>query len=175
MKLIGISGKKQSGKDTVADIIKCVMLNKGVLCERHGFADALKSEIAEATGLTLAYMEQRKDVFRTIYQWWGTDFRRNLFGKDYWLKLMDDYLFQHEDEDVLILIPDVRFSNEATHIHKLGGRVIRISRITTADDKHPSETELTDDNFPYNHTIVNDGTLDDLEQNVLKMLNKFKY
>ena len=45
--LIGIIGYKQSGKDTVCEMIRKILSHRKI--ERIAFADALKEEVSEAT------------------------------------------------------------------------------------------------------------------------------
>jgi len=176
MLLIGISGKKQSGKDTVykfaKDNIKTTVL-------KFAFADGVKEEVSKATGQTIEVLEQQKDIYRKIYQWWGTEFRRNLFGKDYWViylrnKILSDYTIQKDEMNnlgrgVVVFITDVRFLNEALWIKGLGGILIRVNRESPNNkDDHQSEVEL--DDFPFKYYIENNSTLDKLKQDVHSIL-----
>lgn len=171
MKLIGLAGLKQSGKDTVCDLLKQILHPTCIV--KIAFAERLYDELAEATGFPVSFIKDHKDVFRTGLQWWGTDLRRNINGPDYWINKWHDRVWSLPDKLVHIVItPDVRFRNEAQTIHYNGGLVFRIRRWETNKDPHPSETELTDDNYPYNDTINNTGTLEDLENRVRELCSK---
>jgi phosphomevalonate kinase len=166
MNIIGISGKKKSGKDTVATLLAARIGKSAV---RYHFADALKQEVALMYGVTVDYLESHKDNFRLILQGHGTDYRRQLYGHDYWIRKMDAAAeqFQRVGKQVLI-IPDVRFLNEAEWVRKQGGSVIRINRwYDDTTDKHPSEVEL--DNYKFDHVIENNGTLKELLTKVLEI------
>jgi hypothetical protein len=67
-----------------------------------------------------------------------------------------------------VVISDVRFPNEAEAIKKLGGSVWRINRRNhSAANGHTSEHAL--DNYMFNHVIYNDGTVDDLTDEVFML------
>lgn len=75
------------------------------------------------------------------------------------------------------LISDTRFPNEAESIKKRDGLVIRINRnqpevlYQTLEQRHPSETSL--DTYPFDYIIENNGTIDDLIEQVKIFLIKF--
>jgi hypothetical protein len=125
MILLGISGKKGSGKSTIAEILKQYITHRPV--HIIAFADALKDEVAHACGVSREYVEKNKAIFRPILQWWGTDFRRNLTSEDYWLRVFSAKV-SILPNDSLILIPDVRFPNELQLIKKARGKVWRVNR-----------------------------------------------
>lgn len=76
----------------------------------------------------------------------------------------------------LIIIPDVRFPNEADLIHDLGGTLIKIDRNIQRDDqqmKHASETEI--DHLPCDEVIKNIGTRVEFFKSVLHTLDYFGF
>lgn len=165
---VGLAGYKQSGKDTVANIIhkNC----KHLYPYRVGFADALKEEVANACGVEVSYINEHKDNFRLILQGWGTNFRRELYGDNYWLIKMGMMLFNLSPHHQLVLIPDVRFPNEADFIRELNGEIWNVIRFQDSADKHPSEISLKDYKFDY--VIKNTGSMETLELNVIKALEQ---
>lgn len=165
--IIGISGKKQAGKDTLCDLLIKAADAKGT---RIAFADALKEEVARACGVTVEFINANKEMFRPILQWWGTDFRRKLKGETYWVDKAIVKISQAiKSGKDLIIIPDVRFRSEALTLLDLGAHVIRVSRPEQAGDTHASETEL--DNFEsFHHIILNTGTIEDLKPEVQAIL-----
>jgi len=171
MIIVGISGKRKSGKDTVCEMIRDILYTWKV--ERIGFADELKREIGKACGVTVEYMESNKETFRKIYQWWGTDFKRNLIRQDYWIQCVLQQITKLDKSVQCVVIPDVRFLNEADMIDKVGGHLIRINRNRASPDSldvHSSETEL--DNYPFKYTVENNGAIAHLNVKVKSILTK---
>lgn len=69
------------------------------------------------------------------------------------------------------IITDCRFSNEAEAIKSRGGLLIRVNRGTPDKNAHISETAL--DNFPFDYTITNNGTIEELSEKVKEFITKF--
>lgn len=175
MKLIGISGKKQSGKSSVAEIISMYRPNVVV----YNFATELKSQLARMLGVTPDYIDRHKDNFRLILQGYGTDYKRKLHGEDYWVKLWKEAVERiiEQSPSSLIVTADVRFMNEVECIKKMGGEVWRIERLVTIgvpnSDTHESETKLDSFNYQqFDCVIFNDGTYEQLAEKVKQQLNK---
>lgn len=185
---IGITGKAGAGKDTLAQaIMSCkLLLNDGFHFRRLAYADLLKKEAADATGIPIEnfYNRDVKEHYRPLLQWWGTEYRRNeAIGGDneYWLKahdkecnrLFQEFLDQRGSGNLVILVPDVRFNNEAQDVDYL----IEVNAVNklgyTANSTHVSENGVSpsfihhvvsvdhalgkgyDENFLYN--LVVDG------------------
>jgi dephospho-CoA kinase len=169
--IIGLSGKKHSGKNTVAKMIETLA---GVSVVEIGFADALKKEVAKACGTSVSFIDEHKDNFRLILQGWGTDYKRKLISDSYWTdKVLQQIQDAINDDIQLVIITDVRFPNEYNFINSLGGILVRISRPIINADNHPSETALDSVNN-WHHIILNTGTIDDLEPQVEELIKKIK-
>jgi hypothetical protein len=156
--LIGLSGKKGSGKDTCYSAIS--RLRPGAV--RLAFADVLKEELAAACDTTVQAIEMNKSVFRLGLQWWGTEFRRKFHSETYWLdrmadKLRDLHEFPSDAPPLpcitpsrrIVVITDVRFPNEFDFIKERGGLMVRIARYGADEDMHPSETALDGHSFDF--------------------------
>src|SRR5258705_8611646 len=140
MILIGLSGKKRSGKNTVAKLIGTLT---NLTIKEVAFADALKEEVSKACGITIKYLEEHKDNFRLILQGWGTDFRRGLQDDNYWTsKVEHDILLAANTGTDICIVTDVRFVNEYNCLNKLGAVLIRVDRPSQSTDQHVSETSL---------------------------------
>jgi hypothetical protein len=94
-----------------------------------------------------------------LLQWWGTDFRRNLYGQDYWTKQWKAAVNPKAD---IVFSTDMRFSNEAQAVKDLGGFTVQVNRLnvdgtpfvdTSRDPNHPSETQLDGYNYDFKITI----------------------
>lgn len=156
-RLIGLCGEKLAGKDTVFGIIQRFHPD----AMRVAFADALKLEVAMACGVSVSRIEENKNTFRPVLQWWGTEFRRDLFSSTYWLDRARATIQHGLDENRLVVITDVRFQNEADFVREHGGKVWKVVRENnTNTDKHPSETELASIGADY--YVFNNGSLKDL-------------
>lgn len=222
-KIIGISGKKRHGKDTVGQIIQNLRPN----AVRIAYADALKREVAimvskyqnaldHTTGIDVAKVDKlikqmnddtidpktgvaMKEKFRLILQWWGTEFRRQMFTDSYWRDRLAEQLEQLSP-DKLAIITDVRFPDEADQVKEMGGILIRVNRPGINDQSnHPSETALDSygkvaldtvlgamfdplgERLPmveqndWDVILENDGSLGDLEMKVQEMLTAYGY
>lgn len=154
MKIIGLSGKKQSGKTTAA-----MFLNKMTNSAVVGFADSLKDIIQVCFGATEAQLngtdEEKNSLLacgktsREMMQLVGTDWFREL-DNHCWVRALMRRVQVYEKLDVII-IPDVRFANEVQFIQKQEanyqrtGHVIRLLRAPfKLSDEHYSETALDD-------------------------------
>lgn len=192
--LIGISGKKGAGKDTLARLL-CEHLprqavgHSPIQVVRRSLADQLKDEVFEVfrhTGVPVERADfdhpEKKLPHRQLLQVWGTEVRRNLCGSDYWLRALERYLeeqarYVHTKGGALVcIVPDIRFPNEADlctgNSCRLGGyrpglliRVEDFGRVPTdTHSTHSSETSLDDYRFPI--YIDNSGTESEFEDRV---------
>jgi hypothetical protein len=178
--LIGISGKKRSGKDTAAMYLRSQI--GGDDSKTMYWATPLKKLSAEMLGLSPyhffadinkeAKYEIASGVFMTgrkFLQVFGTDCVRNIIHTDFWV-------FQGMNEmqarpESIILIPDTRFPNEYEAIRKANGYIIRIERNLppAPGDDHPSETAL--DDYGFDLVVTNNGPL--LGPNFTEPLKQF--
>jgi hypothetical protein len=107
---------------------------------------------------------KRNPEVRRLLQVLGTDFGRKMLGDDVWINIA---LSGIKSEDKIV-ISDVRYPNEAEAIKKLSGSLWRINRHNhSAVNGHTSEHAM--DNYMFNHVIYNDGTLDDLSDEVFML------
>lgn len=166
--LIGISGKKRTGKDTVGAMVVEWLRSKDFTATKAAFADNLREEVARATGVSPDQFEVDKDRWRPILQWWGVEYRRYFNGEDYWIKQMTEKLLAMEEQ--VVVLTDVRFRDEADYVNRSGGHVLRVERETGLQDSHSSETDL-DSYEEFSDVIRNDGSLEDLERKVFEYLD----
>lgn len=180
-KIIAISGKLGSGKDTLAKLIQEQSNNRWQIT---AFAKRLKEIVALLAGVdyNLTLSQEGKNTFipefgmtiGEMLQKIGTNALRDNFHKEVWIQSV---FSQIKRSDSNWIITDCRFENEAEAILKNGGYLIRINRpinpIAEKSDRdlsHPSETGL--DHFKnWNYVIENDGNIDDLKNKVIQCLN----
>ncbi len=135
-----------------------------------GFEDSVE-DIRSWGHLTFEQM-----TVREFLQKLGTEGLRNNLHNQVWVNA----LFSDYKEGDNLIITDVRFPNEAKAIKDLGGVVVRIERMKTADmiagpggtQLHPSETSLDGWNFDY--VINNNGTLQELLGATRTLLNNIE-
>ncbi len=166
--LIGIGYRKGAGKDTVG-----AMLVKHYGFDRLAFADPLKEAARTIFGFsqeqlhgTVAQKETRDPFWgfspRHALQQLGTEVARNIHPQ-VWVKAVERQVRANPSKH--FVITDMRFKNELTAVHNMGGRSLRITRPgLPGGDLHASELEL--EGAAFDHTIVNDDTLEMLEANV---------
>lgn len=148
MILLGITGKKRAGKDTFADYI---IQNARGHAVKMAFADALKDEVCAMLGVSRERLEQDKALFRPILQWHGTEWRRGCFGETYWIDRLKAKITTSSAS--VIVVPDVRFRNEAGLIHALGGQIVRVVKPDDlTQDGHASENDMN--SYPEDFTVV---------------------
>ena len=188
--IIGITGHKRSGKDTVG---KYLIDNYGFV--RVAYADALKEACKIIFSLSdeQLYGDELKDVKdeylkytpREIMQIVGTDLIRNQLPliftnmpKDIWIRAVDKQIKKlHKCGYTRFVITDVRFPDEHDFITKYNGKIWKVIRSTIMKDiishtpEHESETMI--DKFKCNAEFINNGTLQDLYKTVDKELDTF--
>lgn len=66
-----------------------------------------------------------------ILQWWGTNYRRNFYGDDYWVDRLTEKInnLTQATKLFIVLIPDTRFKNELKAIKDRNGFYIDIRRL----------------------------------------------
>lgn len=176
MKLIGLKGKKQSGKNACAEAICRIMMQQGYTPVIVGFADSLKTELAELFATEPLHIEKIKNnpAMRWILQRYGTEYRRNE-NANYWIQQMDEKLkYREEKYNYLIVIPDVRFQNEQDWIKSKGGWIFNVNRPSLKDVEDNHASEQLADRLPYDYNIVNDRTLNGIESLVKYALQHVK-
>ena len=149
--IIGLGYKMQHGKDTVADYL---VNNHDFVKVR--FADKLKDIVAEIYGWDRDLLDDA-DFKNTYDPYWDTTPRKALqttgqamrdnVRSDIWVKALMRSVDQMDDDRVVI--PDMRYINEAEAIKRAGGVAIHVDRgeyRAQVDDmsvhEHESETQL---------------------------------
>ena len=125
MRLIGIAGQARSGKDTLADYL---LDNLGDVWCRSSFANPMK-QMLDAIGVDCS--DSNKDSIdptfgvsvRHMMQTLGTEWGREIIDKDIWIKS-----FSRSSEGENIIVPDVRFENEAELVRANGVLIHLVGR-----------------------------------------------
>ncbi len=124
----------------------------GVEDPRRYTDGALKEEVIPFLGVSCRFLMQ------TL----GTDWGRALVKPTVWVDVAAARIRRLLSDGTACVVDDMRFPNEYQAIRDLGGACIRITRPgRTAPNGHPSEGLL--DGFDFDMTLVNDGSLQDLQ------------
>lgn len=165
-KIIVISGKQYSGKDTLAKIL----LKKLPDFKRIGLGDAIKIEYGKRHSLTFEQIEKEKHLYRSDLIELGNWGRSQ--DPKYWLKNLSGM-----DK---IIVPDVRMLFEVEYLKSQGAFLVRVDSslesrklrgvITNQDDN----TEVELDCFKgWNVVVNNDYDMDYLTSKADEVLNLF--
>lgn len=111
---------------------------------------------------------------RELLQIIGTEFGRRLISEDVWINRLKNRIdgIRNDEEnhsDMIFIVTDCRFMNESDVIYSRDdGIVIKIERDVEACDNSGHESEKIDVKWDY--SFVNDGTLLELEDQVIDFL-----
>lgn len=181
--IIGIGYKKGVGKDTIANR----------LVDTHGFtrmsfADPLKEACRTIFHFNNAQLYgDLKEVVdknwnrtpREILQLVGSDALRDVVCKDVWIKSLEikiqNLISFNPNKQLKIVVPDVRFPNEADAIKAMdGGQLWNVIRAVPLNEfsKHASEISL-DEYDKWDACILNNNTMASLYQKTDQLLAQF--
>lgn len=182
-KIIGLTGKAGAGKDTVAEY-----LSREYGYVRYSLADPIKDLLNARFGWSPTYWESREwkeapwpahgsdQTFliprpfspRSWAQWLGTEVGRTLAGPDVWVNALFAKAASEGNYGCMV-IPDVRFNNEAEAVQKKGGIVINVWRDVPAVEGHVSERGV--DDLYIDYEIRNSGTKEQAWAHAKKILD----
>ena len=173
--IIGLSGYAQTGKDTVAQH----------LVEQYGFTriafadpirealyalDPILHDYPAIPGIRLSWIvdksgwesvKKESAEARRMLQRLGTEVARNQWSPNFWV----DLAMQKASKFGKVVITDVRFPNEYEAIRGANGDIWRVVKPgVSAVNAHASEVAL--DNYTFDKTILNNGSLDILHQSI---------
>ncbi|GAA4359824.1 hypothetical protein GCM10023185_26800 [Hymenobacter saemangeumensis] len=180
IQLIGLSGKRGSGKDTVAHLLQQLQPERS--WQIRSFGDAIKTVCAALAGEDVApyYTQEGKAELLAVFsrtrgemlQQVGQALR--VWEPNIWV----NSFFSRLPEQAFVIVPDVRYPSEADPILARGGLMLRVEGDPlrqrgdgTRDDNHPSETVM--DTYPrFDAVIHNAGSMEDLERQVRELLSR---
>lgn len=113
---------------------------------------------------------------RALYQWWGTELRRNV-DPFYWVKKLRERI--ERDNPRFAIITDVRFRNEISYIHSMEGYTVKVDRrgyeekLSATQSKHVSEVELDSaDDTVWDYSLSGaEGDVEDLKRQGIAMFD----
>lgn len=175
-KLIGLySSAPQSGKTTTAEILKeegykivsfATPLKEMTLrfLMGFGYSKGDAERIIKDKNFVIGEIELRS---RDVMQLLGTEWGRELIHKNVWVKMWESRqrLYPY------VIVDDMRFPNEYEAVKSRGGLMVKIERREANEknrEKHESEGAL--DEFCFDRVIYNNGSISDLHDQVLGLL-----
>ena len=174
MHLIFITGKAGAGKTTTAYLIKKNLELSGKDAVVINYADLLKYICTTYFG----WNGEKDEEGRNLLQCIGTEHVREE-DPTFWVDFVKRFIKVFQDQWDYVIIGDCRFKNEISWARKgadpdMYDYLIRVERpgydngLTSEQQAHASETEL--DNVFVDHTIVNDGSLIDLDKTIMSWM-----
>lgn len=174
--IIGLVGRKQAGKDTVADF-----LVEELGYTRVAFADTLRqmaydinpvvsvdpllyyADVIDSIGYEAG--KATYEEFRRFLQRLGTNGIRKV-DPDFWINQAYKRIQEIPGD---VVITDVRFYNEVGTVERLGGVTARVHRPGVSDipAEHESESEL--DEYRANYVLMNDATIEALQAQAMSL------
>ena len=158
--IIGVSGKATSGKDYVSNLLISELKDS---VRKLSLADSLKEELAKELDIPVDDLHNHnKYQYRERLISFGKEGRaKNI---DIWIEKLIQKFNKNPTE--ILIIPDIRFPNEAEFIKAHKGIIIRVHRpVELIDDV--SETSLDDYKFD---CIIDNTTQPDLTE-LIKLIN----
>lgn len=113
--------------------------------------------------------------YRRLLQTVGTEVFREFCGEDFWINLtfkkIEEEISKAQPEQLKFAITDVRYDNEAQEVIDRGGKNFLIENPYElyGADNHSSERGVSKNLI--SHTIVNDGSLIDLQNKLKKIFS----
>lgn len=182
--IISLSGKKRSGKTTVANY----------LISKHNFkevswAEPLKEVIGRKLfGLTEDQLYGPASIREEVIEKWGMSPRKILqvvgtdlfraWRDDFWVEVAEPKIKALVTQGEDVVISDTRFLNEVECVKRLGGHTIQVHKVkkegkAQPEDSHASETAL--DEYEFDYAIQSfSGDLDTLYEKMENILNDLK-
>lgn len=184
-RIIGIIGRKRHGKDSVGNFL---VNNHNFI--RLGYADNLKECCRAVFGFNneqlYGNLKETTDKYwnitpRKIFEFVGTDLFRNQIhtilpnvSSNIWIKSLERKIINlvenNNNNKLNIVFTDVRFQNEIDFIKSHNGIIIKVVRPNiVSDSNHESETNC--DNFKFDYEIINDSTINELNNKINNIFN----
>lgn len=159
-KIVAISGKMGTGKDSFADLLEAAIRSRGNTVLRIAFADKLKECTAAVQSILGKPVEKDRDFLQGL-----GDFLNDFYGLGVFVDPVAEAITRSSAD--YILITDLRRPCEYEFVRKIGAVLVRIEGMQRRDRTekqaiHSTETALDDEEF--DHTVFNHHDLHDLER-----------
>lgn len=171
--IVGISGRKRSGKDTVFDFASKRLLAKtpNLIIKHYAYAAAVKDMAVRYFGVDPS--PENKENVRFVYQGIGQMIRDEV-DKNFWInrvqqEYQNDISSLGNDEILVGFITDIRYPNETVWLENMKAPMVWVEREAVDSDSHPSETSLSAADFT--HIINNTGSEQELQRKVIEWVD----
>ena len=189
MRIIAVTGRKGSGKDTAANVLhradgefkrlKFADPLKNMLRQLFadaGFDEATIERMIEGDLKETPFTELQGKTPRHLMQTLGTEWRDHI-GKDLWLGLTSSKASTCARGGTSgIVITDMRFEHERAWAKQVGGCTVRVvgafAPPDTSASRHPSETYI--DEMPVDVELFNFGTISDAEDALFRLSERVR-
>lgn len=171
-KIFIISGKAQSGKDLVSDII--CNLYKDRKCKKVSYAYYLKNYVKDITGWDGNEDNKPRDFLQTF----GIDFIKNKINNNLLIRRMFEDIQIYSYFYDVIIITDARLVEEIETIKNMYNNSLSIRIVSNVDNNLTIEqkshiTEINLDNYnKFDYVIENNGNYDKLVNDIENIISE---
>jgi hypothetical protein len=127
--MIGISGYARSGKDTLGESLCRILKEHGIYAKTFAFANCLKQDINDFCFekfniSSFTKNDDEKKLIRPLLVGYGESARKK--NKNLWIERLQENL----PSNVLPIVTDIRYENEADWLNSKKGFIINLDRTT---------------------------------------------
>lgn len=170
-----VAGKANAGKDTTCELINSYIKRKGLKSINLQFSSYIKTYAKNITN----WSGSEDDKPRSLLQMLGTEIIRNQIDQKFFIKRIIDDIKVYSYYFDVITISDARFPDEITDIVNSFDKVCKIyikrpdfvNKLNESEKMH--STELALDNYnEFDYFIVNDGSIDELNNKIINIIDE---
>lgn len=175
-RLIALNGSMGVGKSEAFHHISAASLRQVVQVKFaqpiYDIQEFIYSRISQVYKRNANFIKDRK-----LLQWIGTDWGRAL-DENLWVNIWKAEVTARQKDGFMVVCDDCRFNNEAEIVKSMGGVIIKIVRPNSGEHAgggkgilgHASEAGIDDKHV--DHTITNDGTLEQYQASLSALLKQ---
>ena len=167
MTVVGISGKAESGKTTLANILKKELEERHTRVLLINYGDFVKFIATQYYN----WNGEKDERGRALLQHIGTEQGRMMVDENIWVDMVINTVAVADRDYDIAIVADCRFPNEFSRWADKGKEILKIrierpeyqNKLTQEQNQHASETSM--DNYrDWDLFVCNDGTYENLEE-----------